>query len=333
MKSEEIIEKIKQSGLCGRGGASYPTGEKWEEMYLKKHPQIYICVNGSEGDPATDKDGFILKNYFSQLIEGIKIAYFLFPQTKQIYFYLRKDYFDAYKEKIEALKDNLPLTVFKEPGGYLCGENTVLINSIEGKRLIPRSKPPYCSEVGLWEKPTLVNNIETFFRVYQIINNQYKKTRFYSLNDTKTKKTAVYDLPLNFTIEEVLRKTNFYPSEDFFVQAGGGASGDFFTKEEIKNQKADLGTGAITIYYPKYTSFEDLLKEKINFFIKENCGFCTPCREGIYYLSQIKDKNEKIEEITEIANTLYYTSFCGLGEGAGSLFKSLIAKKDKIWPR
>jgi NADH:ubiquinone oxidoreductase subunit F (NADH-binding) len=333
MEPLTIIEKIKQSGLCGRGGAGYPTGIKWEKMYKKNYPLIYICVNGSEGEPGTKKDGYILQNYLKELIEGIKIAYQIFPQTKEIYIYLRKDYYEKYKKPIEDLKNNLPLIVFKEPGGYLCGENTVLINSIEGKRLIPRSKPPYCSEIGLWEKPTLVNNIETFFRVYQIVNNQYQKTRYYTLTDTKTKRTDVYDLSLNLTIDQVLRETGFYPNEDFFVQAGGGASGSFFTKEEIKNQKADLGTGAIIIYYPKNTTFEDLLNEKLDFFLKENCGFCTPCREGIYYLSQIKDKNEKIEEIAEIANTLYYTSFCGLGEGAGSLFKSLITKKDKIWPR
>lgn len=329
-----LIEKIKKSGLTGRGGAGYPTGIKWERMYKKNPEKMYIIVNGSEGEPATLKDGYILQNYLPQLMEGVKIAYQIFPKTEKIYFYLRKDYFQKYKNKIEKLGKNLPLVVFKEPGGYLCGENTVLVNSIEGKRFTPRIKPPYISEVGLWGKPTLVNNIETFFRVYQIINNQYKNTRFYSLNDTKTKKTKVVDLPLNYTLFDVIKESGFLPQEKFFVQAGGGAAGEFFTEKEIKTQNANLGTGAIIIYYPHQTSFENLLKEKLDFLMKENCGKCTPCREGLYYIFlQWQNKNLDNPYILEVIESLVNTSFCGLGEGAGVALKSLFVKKEKIWPK
>ncbi|MCX7881384.1 MAG: hypothetical protein N2482_02665 [Patescibacteria group bacterium] len=333
MKPNEIIEKIKKSGLTGRGGAGYPTGVKWERMYQKNHQLIYIVVNGSEGEPGTLKDGYILKNYLKELLEGIKIAYQIFPQTKEIYLYLRKDYFKMYKEKIEALKGSLPLIVFKEPGGYLCGENTVLVNSIEGKRFTPRQKPPFISEIGLWGKPTLVNNIETFFRVYQIVNDKYQQTRFYSITDTQTKKQIVIDLPLNLSIYEVLNQAGFLPkNNDFFVQIGGGAAGQYFTPDEIKNQNANLGTGAIIIYHQKQISLEKLIEEKLNFLMKENCGKCTPCREGLYYLfQQLKNNNLNDKKITDVINALENTSFCGLGEGAGVSFKSLWQKKEKIW--
>lgn len=333
MNPKSLIEKIKKSNLTGKGGANYPTGIKWEKMYQKNPQELYIIVNGSEGEPETFKDGYILQNHLKELIEGVKIAYQIFPQTKEIYFYLRKDYFEKYKEKAENLKDNLPLIVFKEPGGYLCGENTVLVNSIEGKRFVPRQKPPFISEIGLWGKPTLVNNIETFFRVYQIINNQYQNTRFYSLTDTQTKKQTIVDFSLEMTIYQVLEKANFLPKEElFFVQAGGGALGEYFTQEEIKNQSANLGTGAIIIYYPNQISFEKLIEEKLTFLMKENCGKCTPCREGLYYLYQ-KLENHQLndEKINDIIDNLINASFCGLGEGAGISFKSLWEKKDKIW--
>ena len=332
----KTIEKIINSGLCGRGGAGYPTGPKWQQIYQKNHKELYIIVNGSEGEPGTYKDGYILENYLNELIDGIKIAYQIFPQTKKIYLYLRKDYFEKYHQKIESLKTDLPLIIFKEPGGYLCGENTVLVNSIEGKRFVPRQKPPYLSQVGLFGKPTIVNNIETFFRIYQIVNKKYKKTRFYSLTNTKNGGKTVIDLPLTDTVYQVLKKTDFLPksSEKFFVQVGGGAAGIYFTKEEIINQNANLGTGAIIIYFQNQISLQKLIKEKLAFLMKENCGKCTPCREGLYFLYQklinndLQDKN-----INDIIENLINASFCGLGQGAGESFKSLWLKKDKIWQK
>lgn len=335
MTKEEIIEKIKKSGLRGRGGAGYPTGVKWEEMYKKNHPLIYICINGSEGEPGTKKDGYILENHLKELIESIKIAYFLFPQTKKIYLYLRKDYFDKYKEKVEALKDNLPLVVFREPGGYLCGENTVLVNSIEGKRWEPRRKPPFISEVGLYGKPTIVNNIETFYRIYEIVNDKYENKRFYTITG-EAENPGVYDLPIGLTIAQILKITNNKITKDNFIQVGGGASGVFYTYNELENQSADFGTGVIWIYNKNKTNLKEIFKEKLEFLMNENCGKCTPCREGLYQLFQLVEKNQLEDKknsqlIEDLINNLKTASFCGLGSGAGQAFKSLWEKKDKIW--
>ncbi len=327
-----LIEKIKKSNLKGRGGAAYPTGIKWESIYKNNYQEIFIVVNGSEGEPGTKKDGYILKNHLDELIEGIKIAYKIFSNTKKIYLNLRKDYFELFKNKIEKKIRELPLVVFKEPGGYLCGENTTLINSIEGKRLEPRRKPPYCSEVGLWGLPTLVNNIETFYRVYQIINDQYKHTRFYTISGD-VENQGVFDLGLDLFLKELFEKTKNNLIKDHFVQVGGGASGQYFTFDELVNQSADLGTGAIIVYNRKKINFFQLMEIKLNFLLNENCGKCTPCREGLYRLRELIKQKKINQEMEEIFLALKETSFCGLGEGAGTSFISLWIKKDKIWMR
>ena len=330
--SLEIIEKIKSSGLTGRGGAGYPTGLKWESMYNSSYSEIYIVVNGSEGEPATEKDGYILENYLTELVEGVRIAYKIFSHTKKIYFYLRKDYFQKYKKLIEKKTSGLPVVVFKEPGGYLCGENTTLINSIEGKRLEPRRKPPYCSQVGLWGLPTLVNNIETFYRVYQIVNNQYKKTRFYTLTGEITN-PGVYDLSLDLSLKQLFEKTDNQLTENHFVQVGGGASGQYFSYDELESQSANLGTGAVIVYNCQKIDFFQLMKIKLDFLLKENCGKCTPCREGLFVLKQMIEKKQISDQMRLIFSALKKTSFCGLGEGAGVSFISLWNKKDKIWKK
>lgn len=335
MNPLEIIEKIKKSGLCGRGGAGYPTGIKWEQMYKKNPPLIFICVNGSEGEPGTKKDGYILENYLKELIESIKIAYQIFPQTKEIYIYLRKDYYEKYKKPIENLKGNLPIIVFEEPGGYLCGENTVLVNTIEGKRWEPRRKPPYLSEKGLWGAPTIVNNIETFYRIYEIVQNKYQNKRFYTI-DGDIKNPGVYDLSIDLTIKEILDITNNKINQNQFVQLGGGASGIFYTLDEISSVSANYGTGVILVYNKTKTNLIDIFKEKLSFLTAENCGKCTPCREGLYQLYQLTLNNKLLDEknnqlVENLIENLKIASFCGLGEGAGVAFSSLWQKKNKIW--
>jgi len=333
LSPSEIIDKIKKTNLTGRGGAGYPTGSKWEQMFSKEHQKMYMIVNGSEGEPGTRKDGYILKNHLDELINGIRITYKIFSNSIKIYIYLRKDYFEEYHQLIEQKTKDLPVVVFKEPGGYLCGENTVLINSIEGKRFEPRRKPPYCSEVGLWGLPTLVNNLETYYRISQIVKDNYEDKRFYSISG-EASHPGVYDLSNDITIGELLKKTKNEMNNNYFILIGGGAGGEYFTKEEIDKQSANLGTGAIIIYDSKKISLIDLIVEKLTFLLVENCGKCTPCREGVYRLKELVD-SEKIEEseAVEVIYTMLESSFCGLGTGAGESFTSLWEKKDKIWKK
>lgn len=329
----EIFDKINKVSLTGRGGAGYPTGLKWGQIFKKKHQKMYMVVNGSEGEPGTKKDGYILKNHIDELIDGIRTAYKIFPNTLKIYIYLRKDYFDQYHQIIEEKTKDLPMIVFKEPGGYLCGESTVLINSIEGKRHEPRRKPPYCSEVGLWGEPTLVNNLETYFRVGQIVKGEYKNTRFYSLNGDVANE-GIFDLAVGYTISEVLDNTNNKLTSSQFIQVGGGVSGQYFLPSEIDKQSANLGTGAILVYDSQKISFIDLMIEKLNFLLMENCGKCTPCREGVFRLMEIVKQGKILEqEAIDVIENMLSSSFCGLGVGAGQSFTSLWEKKNKIWKK
>jgi NADH:ubiquinone oxidoreductase subunit F (NADH-binding) len=303
-------------------------------MFGKHHAEIYMAVNGSEGEPGTRKDGYILQHHLQELLQGIHTAYTIFPQTKTIYLYLNKTYFDTYRKSIEtALKKTyptMPVVVFKEPGGYLCGENTVLVNAIEGRRLEPRRKPPYISEVGLFGKPTIVNNLETFYQIARIAGDVYDNTRIYSITGDVPHE-GVFALSTELTLGAVLKETH-NAVEHSFVQLGGGASGIYVTGDEFDTTPANRGTGAILVYDIKKHSFPDLLREKFRFLINENCGKCTPCREGIYRLKEMIETNAWDEtQARDIALALSKTSFCGLGTGAGTALMSLLEKKDHIW--
>ena len=331
---EELLAKIAKAKLIGRGGSGYSTAIKWKEMYDKHHPLVYVAVNGSEGEPGTLKDGYILEHHISQLLEGLLATYTIFPQTKTIYLYLRNDYFETYEKVITTeLKKSypsLPVTVFKEPGGYLCGENTVLINAIEGRRLEPRRKPPYISEVGLFGLPTLVNNLETFYQIGQIANDVYDDTRLYSITGD-VPHAGVFIASTSISVSDLLKQThNEIPNS--FVQLGGGASGIYVTADEFTTTLANRGTGAVLVYDSTTHTLMELLNEKFSFLINENCGKCTPCREGIFRLHEMVENNTWDEtRAIDIAAALSKTSFCGLGLGAGVALTSLLEKKTRIW--
>lgn len=331
---EELLAKIDHAKLIGRGGSGYSTALKWKEMFEKHHGLIYMAVNGSEGEPGTLKDGYILEHHLTTLLDGIAAAYMIFPQTKTVYLYLRKDYFETYeriiKQTLEQSYPSLPIIVFKEPGGYLCGENTVLVNAIEGRRLEPRKKPPYISEVGLFGQPTIVNNLETFYQIGRIAGGVYDDTRMYSLTGD-IPHPGVYELQTTLSVQDLLQQTN-NEIPNCFVQLGGGASGTYITNDEFATTPANRGTGAVLVYDSTKHTFMDLLKEKYTFLINENCGKCTPCREGIYRLHEMVETNTWDEtRAGDIAAALSKTSFCGLGIGAGIALVSLLDKKDRIW--
>jgi len=325
MKTKEIIKKIKKSGLCGRGGAAFPTGLKWEIFNKAAGKKKYIICNGSEGELKVFKDKFIIENYPEEIIKGIEIALSSLGAQKA-YFYLKKKYYQEYKNTLKQIiqEKKLPIEIFQKTGGYLCGEETTLIESIEKKRLEPRKKPPYPIKKGLWGCPTLVNNVETFYSVSQIIQDKYKRTRFYTLSGVKN--SGVYELLENLSIKEILKKTNNYPKFKFFIQMGGGASGEILLEKEL-NKKVN-GVGAIIVYpFDKVNPFL-LMQKWIKFFYQENCGKCLPCREGIYRLREIlKSKNSFNKKSAEdLLFVLDKTAFCPFGKSAANPFVSLIKK-------
>ncbi len=307
----------------GRGGAGFPTYLKWEAVNKEKADKKYIVCNGSEGEPNVFKDGFILENYPEKLIQGIEIALETIGNSSA-YIYLKKDYYKKFKKLLEKLIGNLPITLFEKTGGYIAGEETAVLESIEGRRPEPRIKPPFPTESGLWGYPTLINNIETFYSVAKIADNEYKNTRFYSIGgDVKNK--GVYELSENLTIKEILEKTHNYPLFDFFVQKGGGASGEILLSNELDQMVK--GVGAIIIFNKAKTDLFVLMETWADFFMKGNCDKCVPCREGLFRIAEMIKKKEIDEKVMEeIFFVLEKTSFCALGRGAVVPFRSLINK-------
>jgi len=328
----EIIEKIKESGLKGRGGAGFPTGIKWESVISAlekrkaedKNAKAYVVCNGSEGEPNVLKDDFILENYPEEVIDGIRIAMETIG-SEEAYFVLRHDLFEKHEKNLKKIIGKKNIKLFKKTGGYLCGEESTMIETIEGKeRKEPRDKPPYPTEKGLWNCPTLVNNIETFYSVSLIAAGKYQHERFYTVSGD-VKKAGVFYFPEYWPIEKVLHKTENFPDEDFFVQVGGGASGKIYAENELVQEVS--GMGAIVVYIISKTDTKQLMKKWIEFFYAENCGKCVPCREGVYRIKEILEKEEiSYEDMKDILFNLRESSFCPLGKTVAVPFESLIEK-------
>lgn len=319
----DIISQLKKSNLSGRSGSGFPTSLKWQMVKDAQADKKYIICNASEGEPAVFKDGFILENYPEEVINGIKIALEIIDNSSA-YIYLRKDYYQKFKNKLEKLVKNLPVEFFKKQGGYLAGEETVLCEVIEGRRLEPRLKPPYPTEKGLFGYPTIINNLETFYAVSKIAKNKYQNKRFYSISG-QVKDKGVFELPEDWSVEKILKETKNYPKFDFFIKVGGGAIGKILLANELKEKVG--GQGAIIVFDKKKTNLISLMKEWAEFFQKENCDKCVPCREGIYRLNELLKKKEINKElINDLIFVLEETSFCGLGKGAALPFNSLVEK-------
>jgi len=322
----DLIEKIKDSGLTGRGGAGFPTGKKWEVVKNAPGKKKYVIANGSEGEPAVGKDGWLLENYPEEIIAGIKLALEILPAQKA-FIYLNKDYFEKYQDDLQKIIGELPIEIFREPGGYLCGEETTLIESLAGRRLEPREKPPYPTERGLENCPTLVNNLETFYAVAKIAKGEYKQERLYTISGDVSH-PGVFELPEDWPIEKILHKTMNWPQEDFFVQAGGGMSGTIFTSDELENRIS--GSGALVVYDREKTDSKTLMQKWLNFYWEENCGKCVPCREGVYRLRELLNQ-EKVdwELVKEICLVLREASFCYLGKSVAMIMESFVAKVNR----
>lgn len=328
----DIIEKIKKSGLRGRGGAGFATGIKWKSVVKSiadkktkdKNTKSFVICNGSEGEPNVCKDDYILDNYPEEVVEGIKIA-MKTTSAKEAYLVLNHSLFEKYAEELEKIIGKAKIKIFKKVGGYLCGEESTMIESIEGKeRKEPRNKPPYPTEVGLWGCPTLVNNIETFYSIALIARDEYKQERFYTISGD-VKNSGVFRLPEDWPMEKVLHKTGNFPEEKFFVQVGGGASGQIFLDTELTQEAC--GMGAIVVHLFSQTDLKELMKKWIEFFYAENCGKCVPCREGVFRLREMLEE-EKInfEDMRDVLLNLRESSFCPLGRAVAAPFEGLIGK-------
>jgi NADH-quinone oxidoreductase subunit F len=323
MAPTDVTKLVKDSGLRGRGGAGFPTGLKWSFVPMgdnAPHPK-YLVVNGDEMEPGTYKDRLLLEGDPHQMIEGILVAAYAI-QADVAYLFLRGEYVVAARRMAQAIGEayqkgflgknifgssyNLELLVHTSGGRYMCGEETALLNALEGKRANPRAKPPFPPVIGAWGKPTIINNVETLCNVPHIINHGadwFKSltlgadggTKIYGVSG-KVKKPGLWELPMGTTIREILEDHagGMQDGVKFRGVIPGGASTDFLVEEHldvkmdfvsIQNAGSRLGTGTM-IVLDDQTCPIGLLHNLERFFAQESCGWCTPCREGLPWVAK-----------------------------------------------
>ncbi|HON71991.1 MAG TPA: NADH-quinone oxidoreductase subunit NuoF [bacterium] len=353
MTPQDVIQEIKSSGLRGRGGAGFPTGLKWELAYKAKGSPKYIICNADEGEPGTFKDRLILEGDPHKTIEGMIIAGYAVGANRG-YIYVRGEYelsierlekalsqareYGFLGENIFGTEFSFDIYIKKGAGAYICGEETALIESLEGKRGEPRFKPPYPTDAGLWGKPTVINNVETLANVPSIIQNG--ASWFRSFGTEKSPGTKVYsilghivnagliEVPMGVTLREIIYGYGGgMRSGKFKIAQIGGTAGALLGEDaldipmdfdSLKPLNATLGSGAILIMDDS-TCIVEVLKSVVAFFKRESCGKCTPCRAGVSKLYNMVNNihgsgPEIVDKILEISTYMQQTSFCALGQ-------------------
>jgi NADH:ubiquinone oxidoreductase subunit F (NADH-binding) len=316
MNPEKVIATVKDSCLIGRGGAGFPTGRKWEMASRAVGDQKYFICNAEEGEPGTFKDRVLLERNPHQILEGIIIGAYAIGASVG-YIYINGEFqrsIDILQEAIKEAQDegylgvnirgssfSFHLKLFRSMGAYVCGEETALLNSIEGKRGVPRTKPPYPTNCGLFQKPTVVNNVETLANIPPIILNGakwYKRlgvegsygTKLFSISGN-VKRPGVYEIELGkYTLSELIYGLAKGIEGDKKIKAilPGGASTRFLTNhhlnvltdyKSLREAGSALGTGGI-IVFDEDQNIPQIVKHLFNFYRQESCGVCAPCRLG-----------------------------------------------------
>jgi NADH:ubiquinone oxidoreductase subunit F (NADH-binding) len=340
MKPEQIIAEIKKSGLTGRGGAGFSCGLKWELARNTRSKQKYLICNADEGEVGTFKDRYILTHDPFGLIEGMCIAGLAIGAT-QGFIYLRAEYhtlFDLLSNAIAASRskgflNHMGIQVFEGAGAYICGEESALMNSIEGRRGESRFKPPFPPAQGLWDQPTIINNVETLMNVPYIIQNgaaafsafgtgRSKGTKVFSVSGD-VEHPGVYELTMGSSLKELA--VDLAGAQDIKAVQIGGATGNILPKERIDtplSHETCLGSGAVVVFNQN-RNMVDIVHNNIVFLHEESCGKCTPCRDGLEAMKEIYDRlirgegvREDIRVLEELSKVISLASLCGLGQAA-----------------
>jgi NADH:ubiquinone oxidoreductase subunit F (NADH-binding)/(2Fe-2S) ferredoxin len=354
MSPEDVIEEIKKSGLRGRGGGGFPTGMKWQFAKASVSDKKYVICNADEGDPGAFMDRSVLEGDPHKILEGMAICGYAIGADEG-YIYVRAEYPLAIKrlriaiEQAEAmglLGDNIfgsgfsfKLHIKEGAGAFVCGEETALMASIEGKRGMPRPRPPFPAVAGLWGKPTNINNVETFGNVTSIITNgadwyagfgteKSKGTKVFALTG-KINNTGLAEVPMGITMREIIYDIGggITGGKKFkAVQIGGclpesmlDLSIDY---DSLTAAGAMMGSGGLVVM-DEDTCMVDVAKFFLNFTQSESCGKCTPCREGTKRMLEIltritegQGREGDIELLEELARNIKETALCGLGQTA-----------------
>lgn len=316
--------------LVGRGGAGFPVATKWEAVKRVKSSQKAVVCNASEGELGVFKDLYILEHHADKVVEGMVLA-MDFLGSNEAFFNINKHYYKKIGRRLKKVtstyeKKGYKFTFFIETPSYIGGEETALLNAIEGKRIEPRHKPPFPVESGLYGKPTLIHNVETLFNVAMVNEGNYDFKRFYCISGL-VKHPGVYHLGDHLTIHEILSQSDNLPTKKYFAQLGGSASGLVINEAQTKNHFM-TGAGSLELY-PSTLTPRALLTRWFKFYAEESCGKCTPCREGSFQLYKMIKKGGNIpwKAIMEIVHSMEKTSFCALGK---SIFVPVISYRVNV---
>ena len=347
----KLIEEMEQSGLRGLGGAGFPTGRKWRFVRAEDKPRL-MAINGDEGEPGTFKDHHYLTRDPHRFLEGMLIAAWVVEAT-DVYIYMRDEYPDVIKflkKEIKILEDNnlnikTRIHFRRGAGAYICGEESSMLESLEGKRGLPRHKPPFPSQVGLFGRPTLIHNVETVFWVREILEkgavwfsshglNGRKGLRTYSVSG-RVKNPGVKLAPAGITIKQLIDEYcgGIQEGHTFKAYLPGGASGgilpakldnvplDFDTLQE---HGCFIGSAAVVVLSDK-DNMKDIAKNLMFFFHDESCGQCTPCRNGTEKaLKLMNESSWDVDLLKELSSAMMDASICGLGQAAPNPILSVI---------
>jgi NADP-reducing hydrogenase subunit HndC len=358
MDPQEVIDAVKDSGLRGRGGGGFPTGLKWQFAKNSEGDKKYVICNADEGDPGAFMDRSVLEGDPHRIIEGMLIAAYAIGADEG-YVYVRAEYPLAIKRLEKAIEDaeeygllgddifssgfNFKLQIKKGAGAFVCGEETALMNSIEGKRGMPTPRPPYPAARGLFGKPTNINNVETFANIPYIINEGAEKfsaigtegssgTKVFALTG-KINNTGLVEVPMGTTLKEVIFEIGggIPDGKKFKAVQTGGPSGGCLTEDyldlpidydSLLEAGTMMGSGGMVVM-DEDSCMVDVARFFLNFTESESCGKCTPCREGTKRMLEIlnritsgEGKDGDIELLLELGDHIKSTALCGLGQTA-----------------
>jgi NADH-quinone oxidoreductase subunit F len=378
MQPKEIIDMVKESNLRGRGGAGFPTGNKWSFVPQGENTprDKYVVINADEMEPGTFKDRLLLEGDPHQLIEGAIVSAFAI-QASAVYIFLRWEYrlaaqrlrkaiAEAYQggwlgKNIQGSGWNLEMYLHISAGRYICGEETGLLNALEGKRANPRSKPPFPAVVGLWGKPTVVNNVETIANVHHIVNHgaQWFKdlsksadggTKIYGVSG-RVKKPGAWELPMGTSAREIIEEHAGGLLDGYQLRGviPGGASTEFILPEDLdvamdfnslQKLGSRMGTGTMILCDDK-TCPVGMVMNMEQFFAQESCGWCTPCWAGLHWVAKTLEDFEngrgRMEDLEVLEHHTHMlapgNTFCALAPGAMEPLQSALKHYRDIFER
>ncbi len=354
--NEDLINDLIGSGLKGRGGAGFPTGLKWKLTSEAKGDEKYVICNADEGEPGTFKDREILSQVPHKVLTGMAACGRIIG-AKKGYIYLRGEYnflkpdlqkeIDNFHKILKSLKSDFRIEIFSGSGAYICGEESSLMESMEGRRGEPRNKPPFPTDAGYLGKPTVINNVETLAHAWTIFKYGPKKFRDLGVQDSRGSKlfsvsgdtpvAGIYELELGMSLQDFV--DDFGDGDCKAVQVGGAAG---FCVPRKKFRETAIGyqgkltgislpTGGSMMLFNSSRSMYNVLKNYLEFFEEESCGQCTPCRvgtqqllEGVEAVKRGDKPHQYLDKLMKLTETMKLTAKCGLGQSVANSFSSIV---------